>query len=203
MKIRYLNIFDITKLKKLTSHLNNDDVLNFKADFVFNPLSIINNILPSKYKFLQDSYVIIKNNDIKGMITLKPKNNNPQKWIIKKLFLEENFIEAGENLINYVVEKYAEKGVETFEADINSDNSPIIDLFSKACGFRYCLDFQIYEIKTCYYKNKVINAENFIFRPMKPEDRKELSELYNQNISPYYKFSLSKIPEEYSENFFK
>ena len=79
----------------------------------------------------------------------------------------------------------------------------MIDLFSKACGFRYCLDYQFYEIKSAYYKNRNINFESCIIRPFKPADAKAVSNLYNDNINTYYKFPLSKTPQEFCESVFK
>ncbi len=202
-KIRYLNLFDIFSLNKLVSHLYSEKFFNCTKEVFLYPLSVINYFLPISAKFFSDSYVAEQNGKLSGMISIKSRKNNHYKWKIKKLLLDENSYETGEQLINYVVAKYGAHGVETIGVDIDSNEKDMIDLFSKACGFRYCLDYQFYLIKTSYYKNRIINSENCIYRPFKPSDSKELADLFNKNISPYYKFPLSKIPVEFCEPFFK
>lgn len=202
VKIRYLSLFDVANLKKMKSHIEEDVFLTKYAELLYNPFSFLNQLLPIGLKRLVESYIAIENSEPKGLISIKSRWNNPYKWRIKNLLLEKESIEIGEQLINFVVSKYGAKGVESIEVDINSNETDIIELFSKVCGFRYCLDYQYYELKKDYYKNRVINAENLSFRPFKAVDAKAVSELYNQNISVYYKFPLSKSPKEFNDFMF-
>ena len=196
--IRHLNILDINKLKNLVSELGRDNFLSSKK-VLLKPASIINNLLPAKFKFTEDTYVAMIDGEVKGMISLSPKRNNPNKWRIRNLLFDDNSYDIGKSLVDYVVARYGAQGVETFEVEIDSEENPITDLFSKSCGFRYCMDYQYFELKTEYFKGRNIDCENMIFRPFKNSDRNSVADLYNQNISPYYKFSLSKIPEEFCD----
>ena len=117
-----------------------------------------------------------------------------------QLLLDENAHETGEQLINYVVAKYGASGVETIEVEINSEEEDMIDLFSKACGFRYCLDYQIYKLNKKYFNPAA--SKNCLFRPFKSDDAKAVSALYNENILPYYKFPLSKKTKEFEDSLF-
>lgn len=201
-KIKYLNLFDITKLKNFVNHLSEDKFYNQIAIYLSYPFILLNSGLPISLKFRPDIYTICQDDSMKGILSIQARRNNPYKWRIKKLLLAENSSEYGEQLINYVVAKYGALGVETIEVDINSEDKDMIDLFSKACGFRYCLDYQYYLIKTAYYKNRNINSENCIYRPFKPSDASAVADLYNQNISQFYKFPLSKVPKEFEETLF-
>lgn len=204
MNIRLYKLFDRIDLKKLTYQHNDDAIFCNVALPTFSILSIINFILPVKYKFMSDTYVAVENNEIIGLISLTARKNNPYKWEINKLYLNEyNYYEIGKSLIDFAVSRYCSKGVETFEIDIKNNFNELIDLFSKECGFRYCSDYQLYKIDTKHYKMRNADTENIIFRPFKNTDIIEISELYNQNISPYYKFPLSKIPNEYNDDVFK
>ena len=91
-KIRYLNLIDIFSLKKLVSHLASESFFNYTSELVFHPLQILNYILPVKSKFMADSYVSVQDKELKGMLSIKARKHNPNKWRIKKLLLDENFL---------------------------------------------------------------------------------------------------------------
>lgn len=202
-KIRYLNWFDILDLKKLVSHLTDENFLNYGYELILHPLAVINYTLPLSLKYFPDSFVAIQDGNLKGMISIKLRENNPSKCRITKLLLDENAYETGEQLIDYTVSRYGAKGIETVEVLINSNEKDMIDLFSKACGFRYCLDYQTYRLKPDNYTKISFGAENFIFRPFKPSDAQEVTLLYNQNIITYYKFPLSKNKNEFKDKIFQ
>ena len=200
--IRYLNCFDILKLKKLVSHLTDESFFAYSKEFLLHPFSVINYTLPLSLKFLPDSFVAVQNGCLKGMISVKLKENNPSKCRITKLLLDENAYETGEQLIDYTVSRYGARGIETVEVIINSNENDMIDLFSKSCGFRYCLDYQTFKLnKNNYIKNSNC-AENFIFRPFKSSDANDVAQLYNQNIVTYYRFPLSKNKNEFKDEIF-
>ena len=168
--IRELNVFDIKHIKELAANIGKDNFLSSRKNF-FQPASIINNMLPAKLKFSEDVYVAVIDGGIRGMISLSPRRNNPDKWRIRNLLFDENSYDTGKNLIDYVVTKYGVKGIETFAAEIDSGESAVIDLFSKACGFRYCLDFQYFGIIPEYYKGKCSTADNIFYRPFKNSNK--------------------------------
>ena len=163
MNIRLFKPFDKIDLNKLTLRHDDDAIFNHTSLSSFNLFSIANFILPIKFKFMPDTYVAVENNEIIGLISLAARKNNPYKWEIKKLYLNEyNFYETGKSLIDFAVSRYSSKGVETFEIDITKDFQKLIDLFSKECGFRYCSDYQLYKINVNYYKMKNADTENII-----------------------------------------
>lgn len=202
-KIRYLNCLDILNLKKLVSHLTDENFFACTKELILHPLAVINYTLPLPLKFLADSFVAVQNGCLKGMISVKLKENNNSKCRITKLLLDENAYETGEQLIDYTVSRYGARGIETVEVVINSEEKDMIELFSKACGFRYCLDYQTYKLKPDNYPKNSSCSESFIFRPFKSSDAKEVTELYNQNIVTYYKFPLSKCANEFKDKVFQ
>ncbi len=201
-KIRYLNFFDIQELNKLVSHITEENFFDYPLALITYPLLRLNYILPVSLKYRQDSYVAVSDKKIKAMLSIKPKRNNHSKWKITKLLLDENAYEIGEQLVDYVVAKYGAIGVETIEVNINSKEEDMLDLFSKACGFRYCLDYRLYKINKNFFNGSGTSG-NCILRPLKPADINAVTDLYNQNILPYYKFPLSKTKKEFEEPFFK
>ena len=201
-KIRYLNWFDILSLKKLVSHLTDENFLNYGYELISHPLAIINYAMPLSLKFFPDSFVAVQDGNLKGMISTKLRENNPLKCRITKLLLDENAYETGKQLIDYTVSRYGAKGIETVEVLINSNEKDMIELFSKACGFRYCLDYKTYKLKTDNHIKNLSDTKNFIFRPFKPSDANEVAQLYNQNIITYYKFPLSKNKNEFKDRIF-
>ena len=198
-KIRSFNLFNSSALKNLKIYLDEENSFDFLNKF----FCAVNTILPLSMKFTEDIYVAEENNKIKGAIGISLRKNNPCKCKINRLLLDENSYKVGEQLINYVAAKYGAKGVETVEVDITPNKHDIIDMFSKACGFRYCLDYKIYKIRTNFYKNHHISHENLIFRPFKQSDSKNIADLFNQNIQIYYKFPLSKIKNEFEDALLK
>ena len=200
-KIRYLNFFDFLNVKKLASRYTEEDFFDFPSVIISQPIALINHLMPVYLKFYPDYYAAVSNGVLKAMLSIKPRRKNNSKWRITKLLLDKNAYETGEQLINYIVAKYGAKGIETIEVEINSGEEDMIDLFSKACGFRYCLDYQIFKLNKEYFC-PFSNSENLIFRPFKSSDEKDVSALYNENILPYYKFSLSKTPKEFEDSLF-
>ena len=202
VKIRYLNILDINNLKKLVEKLTRDNFVSSSGSSL-SMLSSVSYIIPKNLKFSDDTYIAEDEGEIKGIISLCPRRKNQNKWRIRRFLYDNEFSDIGKMLIDFVISKYSALGVETFEVEIDSDDNEIIDLFSKICGFRYCMDYQIFEVKSSYFKDRRIDTENLIFRPFKNSDKNDVADLYNHNISPYYKFSLSKSPKEFCDNLCK
>ena len=201
-KIRYLNFLDFYNVKKLASRYTEEDLFNFSTVLLSQPIALINYFMPVSLKFYSDYYAAVNDGKLKGMLSIKPKRNNNCKWKITKLLLDKNSYETGEQLIDYVVAKYGAKGVETIEVNINSKEEDMLDLFSKACGFRYCLDYRLYKINKNFFNGSGTSG-NCILRPFKPADITTVTDLYNQNILPYYKFPLSKTKKEFEDDLFK
>ena len=77
---------------------------------MFNPLAFLHHILPLRFKFLPESYVLKDNKNIKGLITVAPISRHQKKVEIKKLFFEENSFADAAELIQFAVSKYKAKG---------------------------------------------------------------------------------------------
>ena len=95
------------RLKNLTSFVNPEYNV---SGFVPFPLDVMHYLLPFKLKFLKESYVALDNGKTYGLITLEKDDANRNRLKISQLFLEENSIEYGELLINYVVNKSLAQG---------------------------------------------------------------------------------------------
>jgi len=65
---------------------------------------------------------------------------NRKKLKISQLFLEENSIEYGELLINYVVNKFLAKGAQSFCVVVDEADDKLLKLFNDVCKFRTIAD---------------------------------------------------------------
>ena len=198
-KIRSLALRDIPKIKKMVSLMSNissaDCGFGYSMCVPF-PVNIINKILPLKFKFTSDSYVAIEENKLSGLVMLKPQKNNPQSWRISKLFLDENGYDIGRQLVSYAVVKYGAMGANTFCAKVDEDNEELLELFSKGCGFRACASEQLWQLKEVKLQSS--SLDKGFFRPYKDSDAKTIAGIYNDLIFPHFRYSLSKMPQEFA-----
>ena len=90
VKIKKLNFFNRSKIKKMTPFVNkikNNTFLNLLSS---TPIAFIHNMLPQKYKFMDESYMLSNESVDEAMITVSPVVSNPYKLIISRLFFIEN-----------------------------------------------------------------------------------------------------------------
>ena len=71
-KIQKLNLFNHSKIKNLIPFLNTNKNNWFLKLLAIGPFSCIHNLLPLRYKFLDESYIISENNESLGAITVSP-----------------------------------------------------------------------------------------------------------------------------------
>ena len=196
--IRKANYFDNFKLEEMISFLNSD--ANYYRNFFMNfPLNIIHDLLPLDLKFLQESYVIEKDKDIVGMVSVSPTAGNPFKLTISRFCLKPNCFNEGKQLIEFVISKYGAKGARTFIATINDSYGELLQLFADGCGFRQCSSEQLWKMSSIRFTQ----ADNSFFRPFKNSDAQAVAMLFNDSIITHFKYSIFRTKDEYLEPIFK
>lgn len=199
VRIRKANYFDKFKLKKMISFLSSDAINYYTKVFMNFPFNTIHNLLPLNLKFLPESYVIEENKDIIGMVTVSPTVGNPFKLNISRLFLEQDYFNAGKQLIEFVISKYGAKGASTFVAKIDDSYDELLHLFTDGCGFRQCSSEQLWKMDSIRFSK----TDNTFFRPFKNSDAQAVAMLFNDSVITHFKHSVSRTKKEYYDSIFK
>lgn len=169
------------RLKNLTSFVN----FEYNAQgFIPFPLDVIHYILPFKMKFLKESYVALDDGKAYGLIAFEKDDCNKNRLKILSLFLEENSLEYGELLINYVVNKYFAKGAESFSVVVDEADDKMLKLLSDVCKFRILADEYLFKIKKADFQYQKDTSFEFI-RFSKNSESAKISEFTNSLISSY------------------
>lgn len=198
-RIRKANYFDKFKLKKMISFLSSDAIHHYTKVFMNTPFNIFHEFLPLRLKFLPESHVIEENKEIIGMITVSPTVGNPYKLNISRLYLEQDYYNAGKQLIEYVIAKYGAKGANSFVAMIDDSYDELLHLFVDGCGFRQCSSEQLWKMDSIRFTK----TENTFFRPYKNSDAQAVAMLFNDSVINHFKHSISRTKDEYIESLFK
>lgn len=198
-RIRKTNYLDKFKLKKMISFLSSDAIDHYTKVLMNFPFNTIQGLLPLNLKFFPESYVIEENKEIIGMVTVAPTAGNPFKLNISRLFLEQDYFNAGKQLIDFVISKYGAKGASTFLAKIDDSYDELLELFAEGCGFRQCSSEQLWKMDTIRFSK----TDNTFFRPFKNSDAQAAAMLFNDTIITHFKHSLSKTKQEYYEPLFQ
>ena len=199
VRIRKANYFDKFRFKKMISFLSNDLINHYTKVFMNFPFNIIHDVLPLRIKFLPESYVIEDNKEIIGMVTVSPTAGNPFKLTISRLFLEQDYYNAGKQLIEFVISKYGAKGANTFIATIDDSFDELLHLFADGCGFRHCSSEQMWKMDTIRFTK----TDNSFIRPFKNSDAQAATMLFNDSVITHFKHSISRTKDEYIEPIFK
>lgn len=184
----------------MISFLSSDAINHYTKVFMNFPFNTMHDLLPLKFKFLPESYVIEENKDIIGMVTVTPTAGNPLKLNINRLFLEHDYFNAGKQLIDYVISKYGAKGAHTFITTIDDSYEELLNLFTNGCGFRQCSSEQLWKMND---EIRFTKTDNSFFRPFKNSDAQAVTMLFNDSIITHFKYSVSRTKNEYLEPFFK
>lgn len=197
--IRKTNYFDKFRIKKMISYLNPSIIKHYTKIFRYFPFAHIHSYLPLCLKFLPESYVIEDKKDILGLIALSPAHANPFKQTISRLFLDNEDLQIGKQLIDFVVAKYGSKGAYLFLSIVDTDNEELLELFTKECGFRHCSSKELWLVPDIKFE-----SENTSFiRPFKNSDAQNVVDLYNDCLITHFKASLKKQKDEYTDPPFK
>lgn len=198
VKIRKANYFDKFKLRKIISFLNHNAIEHYTKVFTSFPLDVIHYVLPLGLKFLPESYVIEENKEIIGMATIAPTLGNPYKLVISRLFLEQDYFNAGKQLLEFVITRYGAKGASTFIATIDDSYDELLTLFVDGCGFRQCSSEQMWKMSDI----RISKTENSFFRLFKNSDAEAVSSLFNDSVMTHFKHSILKTKNEYKDSLF-
>ncbi len=196
-KIRDLALFDVPKIKKLMSFVNADINTFFDGLIIPYPLNLPLKLLPMRFKFLPESYVLTDKNKILACVNVKNFHHNYKKWEISRLLMSENPYETGLLLLQYVVTKFAAKGIHTFLATIDESQVDLINLFTSGAGFRQCSRQQLWRCSNTDIQSNSLMG--LCVRPFKNSDAVKVSELFNESILPHFRPSLSRTKREFYE----
>lgn len=195
-KIRKLSILDRPKIKEMISFLTLDVSSHYSKIFVPFPIDIAHSLLPLKYKWLPESYVGVNGKKLNALVSVLPCRGNKFKLKIIKFFLNENSYETGAQLIEYIFSHYGALGVNTFFSSIDYKHEELLDLLIKDCGFRLCSSEQLWKINQAPVFNNII-GEDYNIREFVNKDADIVSDINNDNIYPYYRYSIASNGSEY------
>lgn len=197
MQIRRLTYFDYRKLKRLVSYLCCDENDKLAKSIMEEPLGFVNAMLPLRLKFKSESFILIDNKEILGLITTARTPGNPYKINITRLIFKENLYDAGRQLVDFVIQKFGAKGAASFAVTIDECHDELFNLFINGCGFRQCASETLWKLE----KPTPVKPD-FRWRYAQNSDAKKIAELYNSELINIYKPSLSRHPQEFQEPFF-
>ena len=194
--IRRLNCFDAPKIKKMIAYLGSNDKI--MQDLTYEAARLVHEILPFRYKFLPESYILLEGKEILGLITVVPFYGNPYKINITRLIFKQNMYEIGKQLVEFVFARYGAKGVKSFHVSVDQSHDELLELFLNGCGFRQCSYENLWKIENF----KPDSFGMFHFRSCQNSDAKSVARMYNSELNPLYKPSMCRIKNEFEEPLF-
>lgn len=197
-KIRKARFIDKYKLKKMISFLSSNEINLYTSVFMSFPFNVLHDLLPLKFKFMPESYVLHEKEKIMGMITVTPVAGNPCKLTIDRLFLEQNCFNAGKQLIEFAVARYGAKGAYNFYVAVDDGHDELLNLFINGCGFRQCSSEELWRVEN----NNFIKSGELFVRPFKNSDAQAVAMLFNDSVLTHFKHSISRMKNEYYEPIF-
>ncbi len=198
MKIRRLTYFDYPKLKRLISYLCNDENDKLAKSLMEEPIGYINALLPLQFKFKSESFILVDNNEILGLITTIRTPGNPYKINITRLIFKENLYDIGAKLVEFIIQKFGGKGATSFTVTIDECHDELFNLFINRCGFRQCASETLWKIE-----KPMPQKPNIHWRYAQDSDAKDIADLYNSELINMYKPSLIRHPKEFQNPFFQ
>ncbi len=198
-RIKRLTCFDIPKIKRMSEYFGSDDSDRFTKELKNEAIRTLHTYVPLKYKFLPESYLLLEQDDILGMITVLPTMGNPYKIVITRLIFRNNLYDVGKQLVEFVIARYGAQGATSFSVTIDNSHEELFQLFMKECGFRHCSCENLWKIEN-------FNPDNYRpanFRVCQNSDAKKVSDLYNSELTSLYKPALLRIKTEFKEPFFE
>ena len=197
LKIRRLSCFDYKKLKKLISYLCTDDSDKLTKTLIEEPLGLFNAIMPLRFKFKSESFILTKDKEILGLITAICTYGNPYKINITRLIFKENDYNTGKQLVEFIIQKFGAKGAQSFIVNIDESHDELFDLFINGCGFRQCGFETLWKSENIKY-----TSTNYKYRHAQNSDSKDITIMYNAELNNIYKPALTRCPLEFREPLF-
>lgn len=193
----------MTTVKRLLAlnKIRTDDCTGYNNSRKFPNIFLywINSILPINFKFMEEVYIACDAKDIKSLISIKPINHNNKRFEIVKFYLDNNSNTKGKLLMDYVVSKFAAKGVISFTAYVDENKLDVINLFSKNCGFRNFSSHQFYKINKENLEETVAFDDIYIEKSNNSASE-NIAQLYNENLQPYFRLPLEKSQNEFKSS---
>lgn len=196
-RIRKLYYFDKKNMQEMISFLNNRDA--FIASIMFNPFLPLHHLLPLKFKFLPESYVLKEKKEIKGLITIAPSKSPVKRLEILRLFFEENSYEDACELIQYAVSKYKALGAISFIVRVEDSLPDLLRCFVAKCGFSQISYERLWRINV---PESLVYDKN-MFREFRNADAPVVLSLYNEALLPHFRPLLSSDVKEFKEPAFR
>ncbi len=197
MQIKRLTYLDFGKIKRLVSYLSPDYNDKLAKSIMEEPFGLINAMLPLPLKFKSESFILVENNEVLGLITTVKTAGNPYKINITRLIFKENMYDVGQKLVEFVIHKLGAKGATTFSVMIDECHDELFDLFINGCGFRLCSSETLWKCE-----KPAPQKTDLKWRYAQNSDSKKIAELYNSELEAIYKPSLSRHPKEFCEAVF-
>ena len=166
---------------------------------MFNPFIGLHHLLPLKFKFLPESYVLKDRKDIKGLITIAPSKGRHKKMEIQKLLFEENSFSIAADLVQYVVSKYKALGANSIIVKVDDYLPELLSMFISKCGFSQISYEKLWRI-TKFIDTDFDKRE---FRSIKNSDIQLVTNLFNDSLLPHFRPLLGKEISEFKESLFK
>ena len=196
-RIRKLFYYDKKSTQELISFLNNNDT--YINHLLFNPLIPLHYLLPLRFKFLPETYVLKDRKELKGLITVAPSKCPLKQVEIQRLFFEENCYEDAVELVQYAVSRYKALGTASFVVRIDSYLPELLRAFVSRCGFSqisYEKLWKVNDLDGCSYDKKS-------FREFRNSDSQMVTSLYNDSLLPHFRTLLGKDVKEFRDNIFR
>lgn len=190
----------------MISFLNNSDT--YITNIMFNPFLPLHHILPLRFKYLPESYVLKDKKDMKGLITIAPSRCPVKQMEIQKLLFEENRYEDAGELIQYVVSKYKAKGCASIIVRIDDYLPELVKLFVSKCNFSQISYEKLWAVNIDSDKTIGVNGEEYkqynpkMFRIFRNSDAPVIANLYNEQLLPHFRSLLGKDAKDFKDKLF-
>lgn len=198
-KIRKLYYFDKKGTQEMISFLNNSASDTYINHIMFNPFIPLHHLLPLRFKFLPESYVLKDKKAAKGLITVAPLKSRLKKVEIQKLFFEENCYDVASELVQFAVSKYKAMGAFSVLVKVDDYLPDLLTMFVSKCGFSQMSYEKLWRVE--HFPDSDYDKKEF--RPFRNSDAQVAANLYNETLLPHLRPLLGKESTEFKESLFK
>lgn len=189
----------------MISFLDNEDL--YVHNVMFNPFLPLHHLLPLRFKYLPESFVLKDKRDMKGLITVAPTRCPMKQMEIQKLLFEENCYEDAGELIQFVVSKYKAMGCASIIVRVDDYLPDLVKLFVSKCGFSQISYEKLWKVNL-NNTDIGINGNEYkqydprMFREFRNTDAAAIANLYNEQLLPHFRPLLGKDTKEFKDVLF-
>ena len=184
-------------MQEMISFLNNRDA--YISRIMFNPFIPLHHLIPLRFKFRPESYVLKDKKEIKGLITIAPSKSPLKRLEIQRLFFDANCYEDAEELIQFAVSKYKASGAISFIVRVDDNLPDLIRVFVSKCGFSQISYERLWKVSVP--ENIQFNRKDY--RTFRNSDAVTVSSLYNESLLPHFRPLLGSEAGEFKEPLLK